>query len=45
MTISSGSGAALVVDLMAQVVMEPLPLAMHLVSAEVTLLPVEAVAP
>lgn len=45
-TISSGSGAAQVVevvDLTTQVVMEPLPLAMHLVSAEATLFP-EAVA-
>lgn len=45
--ISSGSGAAqvvVVVDLTAQVVME-LPLAMHLVSAEAMLLPVEALAP
>lgn len=46
-TISSGSGAAQVVvavDVTALVVME-LPLAMHLVSAEATLPPVEAVAP
>lgn len=46
-TISSGSGAAQVVvveDVTTLVVMEQ-PLAMHLVSAEATLPPVEAVAP
>lgn len=49
-TISSGSGAAQVVvavvavDVTTLVVMK-LPLAMHLVSAEATLPPVEAVAP